>query len=90
MCFKKMIKLSKNYATVVMGYFLTCVEHNFLFQKVEAITRGTFILDLVLTNREELFENIGDENLGREVIKCSFYKLHVSLIYSVNCTINLN
>lgn len=39
------------------SWFLTCVKEDFLFQKVEDKTRGSLILDLVLTNREEQVED---------------------------------
>ncbi|XP_065438446.1 uncharacterized protein LOC135981058 [Chrysemys picta bellii] len=38
--------------------FLDCIGDNFLFQKVEKATRGEAVLDLILTNREELVENV--------------------------------
>ncbi|XP_065440587.1 mitoferrin-1 isoform X1 [Chrysemys picta bellii] len=38
--------------------FLDCIADNFLFQKVEKATRGEAVLDLILTNREELVENL--------------------------------
>ncbi|XP_050791465.1 uncharacterized protein LOC127040991 [Gopherus flavomarginatus] len=38
--------------------FLDCIADNFLFQKVEKATRGETVLDLILTNREELVENL--------------------------------
>ena len=34
--------------------FLACVADNFLLQKVEKETRGFAILDLILTNRDDL------------------------------------
>uniref|UniRef100_K7EXH4 Endonuclease/exonuclease/phosphatase domain-containing protein n=1 Tax=Pelodiscus sinensis TaxID=13735 RepID=K7EXH4_PELSI len=37
--------------------FLDCIGDNFLFQKVEKAT-GEAVLDLILTNREELVENL--------------------------------
>uniref|UniRef100_K7EZ11 Endonuclease/exonuclease/phosphatase domain-containing protein n=1 Tax=Pelodiscus sinensis TaxID=13735 RepID=K7EZ11_PELSI len=42
--------------------FLDCIGDNFLFQKVEKATRGEAVLDLVLTNREELVENLKVED----------------------------
>ena len=34
--------------------FLTSLTHNFIVQKVEEATRGSAILDLILTNKEDL------------------------------------
>ena len=38
--------------------FLSCAADNFLLQKVEEGTRGSAILDLILTNRDELVDKV--------------------------------
>ena len=38
--------------------FLTCLADNFMVQKVEEATRGSAILDLILTNRDNLVNEV--------------------------------
>ena len=38
--------------------FLTCLADNFISQKVEGAIRGSACLDLILTNREELVDEV--------------------------------
>uniref|UniRef100_K7EXP3 Endonuclease/exonuclease/phosphatase domain-containing protein n=1 Tax=Pelodiscus sinensis TaxID=13735 RepID=K7EXP3_PELSI len=58
--------------------FLDCIGDNFLFQKVEKATRRKAVLDLILTNREELVENLKVEgSLGEsdhEIIEFTILK----------------
>ena len=37
--------------------FLECIDDNFLTQVIEEMMRGAVLLDLILTNKEELFRN---------------------------------
>lgn len=51
---------------MVSSKFLTCVEYNILFQKVEDTTKESSIFDLALTNRKELLKDVEVMgNLGR-------------------------
>jgi len=50
---------------------LQCVEDNFLIQATDSLTRGEVLLDLLLTNMEEL---IGDEKIGGS-LGCSSHAL---------------
>ena len=38
--------------------FLTCMSDNFLLQRVEEGTRGSAILNLILTNRDDLIDKV--------------------------------
>jgi len=43
---------------------LECIEDNFLVQVIESLTRGEALLDLLLTNAEEISEGSGLEVAG--------------------------